>query len=438
MMRKWLSSVAALSVAAAAVCPLPTLAAEYLLGPQDKVRLKIYEWRPSRDTIFEWTALNDDFVVGADGMLFLPFLGQVRAQGTATGDLARSIGGRLMQEMRLGREPDVAVEIVQFRPFYIIGHVTQPGEFAYRPGLTVLQALGIAGGLRTREENLSRLEREVIAGRGDIRLLTLTTVSLLAKKSRLEAEMDAKEEIVFPPELTDRASDATVALLMEQERLIFAVRKEAMTTQLRALRELRDFLHKELTSLEKQLTFHDKQVELVQKELSGVSSLVQRGLAVAPREISLERTVAQLQSDRLAAETSLLRVRQEMSKTENAILEVNNRQANEVAASLRETQMQLGETMRRTDTATQLLYETEVTAPTLLALRERSTRAEPIYKIVRITSNGAEELTAKESTPIEPGDTIKVEIPMPGAAMLALPPASGNNAESIGSDTPLN
>ena len=160
-MRKWLVTVAAASLAAAAACPLPTVAAEYLLGPQDKVRLKVYEWRASRDVIFEWTALNDSFVVGADGTLFLPFVGQIRAQGTAPGDLARAIGDRLMQHMGLGRQPDVAVEVVQYRPFYIVGYVTQPGEFPYRPGLTVLQALGIAGGLRTHEEDMSRLEREV-------------------------------------------------------------------------------------------------------------------------------------------------------------------------------------------------------------------------------------------------------------------------------------
>jgi protein involved in polysaccharide export with SLBB domain len=423
-MRKWLVTVAAVSFAAAA-CPLPTVAAEYLLGPQDKVRLKIYEWRASRDVIFEWTALNDDFVVGADGTLFLPFVGQIRAQGTAPADLARSIGDRLMQHMGLGRKPDVAVEIVQFRPFYIVGHVTQPGEFPYRPGLTVLQALGIAGGLRTREENISRLEREVIAGRGDVGLLALTNVNLLAKKARLESELAGSNEIAFPAELNERANDATVALMMEQERTIFAARKDAMTTQLRALRELREFLEKELVSLEKQLTFHDRQIDLVQQELAGVASLVKKGLAVAPRELSLERTVAQMQGDKLAAETSLLRARQEMSKTDIAILELRNRHANEVAETLRETQMQLNEAVRKADTAVQLLYETEITAPALLASRERSERAKPVYKIVRATSSGTEELTVEETTPIAPGDTVKVEIPLPRSGMAAALPAVG-------------
>ncbi|MER9793227.1 polysaccharide biosynthesis/export family protein [Mesorhizobium sp. M0213] len=429
-MRKWLVRVVAASHVAAA-CPLPTVAAEYLLGPQDKVRLKIYEWRASRDVIFEWTALNDDFVVGADGTLFLPFAGQIRAQGTAPGDLARAISDRLTQHMGLGRQPDVAVEIVQYRPFYIVGHVAQPGEFPYRPGLTVLQAVGIAGGLRTREEDVLRLEREVIAGQGDVGLLALTNVSLLARKARLESELAGSNDISFPAELKNRASNGTVGLTMEQERKIFAVRKDALTTQLRALHELREFLENELVSLEKQLTFHDKRVELVQKELAGVSTLVEKGLAVAPREFSLAGMVAQMQSDRLAAETSLLRVRQEISKTDIEILDLSNRHTSEVAETLRETQLQLNEVGSKVDTAVQLLHETEVTAPALLALRERSERAKPIFKIVRTSDSGTEELTVEETTPVEPGDTVKIEIPLPQSGLAALPAGGSSQAEPI-------
>jgi polysaccharide export outer membrane protein/exopolysaccharide production protein ExoF len=419
---KRLALIGAISIVVAAR-PDPLPAAEYLLGPQDKVRLKIYEWRPSRDVIFEWTALNDEFVVGADGSLFLPFAGQVRAQGTAPGDLARAIADRLMQEMGLGRRPDVAVDIVQFRPFYIVGHVTQPGEFPYRPGLTVLQAIGIAGGLRTREENISRLEREVIAGRGDVGLLELNHISLLARKARLEAELADKKQIAA---LTERSAEGPVALLMQQERLIFEARTEGLRTQLRALSELRDFLEKEFTSLETQLTFHDKQIELVKQELSGVSTLVQKGLAVAPRELSLERTLAQIQSDRLAAETSLLRARQEISRTDISILELRNRRANEVAETLRETQTQLNEITRKADTAVQLLHESEITAPALLAMRTRSQRAQPIYKIVRTTGSGTTEFIADETTPIEPGDSVKIEIPLPQSAISAVYPAGAD------------
>ena len=425
-MRKWLSTVAGISLAAAAACPLPASAAEYILGPQDKVRLKVYEWRASRDVIFEWTALNDSFVVGADGTLFLPFVGQIRAEGTAPGDLARAIGDRLMQRMGLGRPPDVAVEIAQYRPFYIVGNVKLPGEFPYRPGLTVLQALGIAGGLPIREGDVSRLGREFITGEGDVGLLALNNVSLLARKARLQSELAGSDDIAFPSELKDRASNETVALAMDQERKIFAIRKDALATQLRSLRELKDFLQQELASLEKQLTFHDKQIELIQKELAGVSNLVQKGLAVAPRELSLEGTVAQMQSDRLAAETSMLRVRQEMSKTDIEILNLNNQRSNEVAEGLRETQQQLNEVTNKSDTAVQLLHETQVAVPALLALRQSAARAKPIFTIVRPKDGGTDELAAQETTLVEPGDTVKVEIPLPQSGLDSLPAADAS------------
>lgn len=420
-MPKWLATVLGASLTAVVAWPLPASANEYLLGPQDKVRLKVYEWRASRDVIFEWTALNDTFTVGADGTLFLPFVGQIRAEGTAPGDLARSIGDRLMQRMGLGRPPDVAAEIAQYRPFYIVGNVKQPGEFPYRPELTVLQALGIAGGLPVREDDLSRLEREVISGQGDVGLLALDNVSLLARKARLQSELAGADNIAFPSQLTDRASNEAVALAMDQERKIFSIRKDSQAMQLRSLRDLKDFLQQELTSLEQQLTFHDKQIELIQKELAGVSNLVQKGLAVAPRELSLQGTVAQMQSDRLAAETSMLRVKQEMSKTDIEILNLNNQRSSEVAASLRETQQQLNQVASKSDTAVQLLHETQVTAPALLALRQNAAKAKPIFTIVRPKDGGMEELDARETTLVEPGDTVKVEIPLPQSGLDSLP-----------------
>lgn len=409
--RRFVLATALVAATFAAWLPMPAVGAEYLLGPQDRVRLKIYEWRPSRDSIFEWTALNDEFSVSADGSLFLPFVGEVRAEGLTPGEISTDIVARLVGRMGLGHPPDVAVEVVQFRPFYIVGHVTQPGEFPYRPGLTVLQAVSIAGGLRTREDEIGRLEREVIAGRGELSLITLSDLTLRARKARLQAELQDAEEIAFPPVLLDRQHDSAVATMLEQERTVFETRQEGLRTQLRALQELRDTLDKELGSLEQQLTFHDSQIEITRKELSGVTSLVDQGLAVAPRQMSLERSLLQMQSERLSAATGLLRARQELSRTDISMLELRNRHVAEVASSLRDTETQLGEIERRADTTVQLLEESERAAPRLLAMRERAARAEPTYTIVRTSEGRAIELAAEESTAVLPGDTVKVEIP---------------------------
>ena len=124
----------------------------YVLGPQDKLRVKVYEWRASRDSIFAWDALNDVYTVGPDGSVSLPLIGEIKAAGFTTQEVAVFVGESLMRSIGLARPPAAAVEIVQFRPIYVVGKVSQSGEFAYRPGLTVLKALGLAGGLRTRED----------------------------------------------------------------------------------------------------------------------------------------------------------------------------------------------------------------------------------------------------------------------------------------------
>src|SRR5262245_64559726 len=64
---------------------------EYVLGPQDKIRLKVLEWRASRDEVFEWSALNAEYAIGAGGQLSLPIIGEVQAGGKTPKELATTI-----------------------------------------------------------------------------------------------------------------------------------------------------------------------------------------------------------------------------------------------------------------------------------------------------------------------------------------------------------
>ncbi len=142
--------------------PASSPRSQYQLGPQDKVTVKVYEWRPARDEIYEWAAFKGDYVVDAAGTLSLPLLGDVPAEGVGTSDLSKEIAERLKSKMGLMAIPDVTVQVVKFRPFYIVGAVDKPGEFAYRPGLTVLEAYALAGGKPRNALEGARLEREAI------------------------------------------------------------------------------------------------------------------------------------------------------------------------------------------------------------------------------------------------------------------------------------
>jgi polysaccharide export outer membrane protein len=128
--------------AIAAVAPAPLPAAEaasvYLLGSGDRLRI----------VVFGQDGLSNSYIVDAAGNITMPLIGAVPARDTSTSELARVIGARLSNGFI--REPHVAIEVESYRPFFILGEVTYPGQYPYVPNMTVETAVAIAGGFTPR------------------------------------------------------------------------------------------------------------------------------------------------------------------------------------------------------------------------------------------------------------------------------------------------
>ncbi len=387
---------------------------DYRLGPQDKLRMRVYEWRAPIDQIYEWTAMNGEFVVGASGTVSLPLIGDVRAEGRTTNELAKLISEQMAEHVKLRSPPRVALEVSEYRPFFIVGAVAKPGAYPYQPDLTVLRALSVAGGLpRPSEEGFLRLGREVISGRGAVDQLASKTKELLARKARLEAEQNKAEQLVFPQQLAQLKGDTEIARILQQEENIFNARKIALTTQIETLNRLKDYLDSEVSSLGEQVKLKQGELKIVNDELGNVISLVKKGLTPSNRQFSLERLASQISSEKLRLETALLKAKQEISRTDVAIDEARNKSAIEIASQLRETEAELEQTGMQYDTQGKLLYESEIIFPSLLsAKRQKSSNDEPNYTIVRVVDGVSQQLVADEASSVMPGDTIKIELPV--------------------------
>jgi protein involved in polysaccharide export with SLBB domain len=386
-------------------------AVQYQLGPQDKVSIKVYEWRPARDEVYEWTAFKAEYTVNAAGSLSLPLLGEVPVKGLSTSALADDLGQRLQHRMGLLDSPDVTVEVVQYRPFYIMGSVEKPGEYPYRPGLTVLEAFAIAGG-RPRAGLGVRLTRESIATRGELDALDLETQTLHVRLARLKAELDNLDAIAWPDDIESQMAGGPVSSAVRQEQLVFDTRREAYQTQLGALRQLETFLANEVESLQKQLKVHEIEVESVKSEFEMVKKLYKKGLTAAPRKLALQRNMAQVDGERLRLEASLMRARQEISKTKIAIADLQAKRSSEVSSEMQKAHARLDELKGRTRTSKNLLYETEVLAPQMIAAQQSKESVQPIFKIVRQGRALSDERAVSQETVVQPGDTIRVEQPM--------------------------
>jgi polysaccharide biosynthesis/export protein len=120
----------------------------YVLGPNDRIRLKVYGEAD----------ITGEYEVDGNGQVSIPLAGHVRAAGLTTKQLERSIASALSNG--IVRDPRVNVEIALYRPYYILGEVKKGGEFPYRLGLTVMDAVASAGGFTYRaNENKVYLRR---------------------------------------------------------------------------------------------------------------------------------------------------------------------------------------------------------------------------------------------------------------------------------------
>ena len=122
------------------LAPLPDYKSEgYRLGGGDQIRIITYGEEQ----------LTGEFRVDDAGNVSLPLLGGVQARGLSPQQLAAAISTELRQRNLL-RDPSVSVEILAYRPVFILGEVAKPGQYPYQPGMTVLTAVAVAGGFTYR------------------------------------------------------------------------------------------------------------------------------------------------------------------------------------------------------------------------------------------------------------------------------------------------
>ncbi|KKO47055.1 capsular biosynthesis protein [Arsukibacterium ikkense] len=110
----------------------------YLLGAGDKISIRVF----GQDDLALKTQLTDS------GTINYPFLGSIKATGLTLKQLEQLIYQGLAGDYLIA--PSVFVGIDEYRPFYIHGEVKKPGAYFYQPGMTVNQAVALAGGLTER------------------------------------------------------------------------------------------------------------------------------------------------------------------------------------------------------------------------------------------------------------------------------------------------
>jgi polysaccharide biosynthesis/export protein len=107
---------------------------QYILGSGDHVRV----------TVYGETDLSGEYAIDGNGYIALPLVGDVKAAGLSAPQLQTAVENAYGSGYL--NEPRVAVEVTTYRPFTIIGQVTRPGQYSYVNGMSIVNAVAMAGG----------------------------------------------------------------------------------------------------------------------------------------------------------------------------------------------------------------------------------------------------------------------------------------------------
>jgi protein involved in polysaccharide export with SLBB domain len=113
---------------------------EYKLGPGDRLGI----------TVFGEETITGEYDVDSQGTISLPLAGRISVKDMTTQQFESALTNRLARG--LVTNPQVAVAVVKYRPFYILGEVKNPGAYPYYSGATVLNAVALAGGYTYRAQ----------------------------------------------------------------------------------------------------------------------------------------------------------------------------------------------------------------------------------------------------------------------------------------------
>lgn len=366
----------------------------YLLGTGDKLRV----------TVFGEPDLSGEFEVSATGTLSLPLIGAVSTVDRTLEDLEASIIAKLKDGYL--KNPKIAVEVLEYRPFYILGDVKNSGSYPYVSGMTVLNAIALAGGNFLSEDDAVRLRLELTRAREQLELLRGEYRAASARQARLVAERDGRKRIAFPKALIRAKDDPAVAEIINGENRLFKARREALVGGIDVLQSKKSQSRELIAALDAQMAADGKQLELVRMELADIEQLLKKGHARKTQYTSKQRAAAGIEGDQLENLALIARVKQDIGELDIRVMNLRNAQLKEVMDELQEVQRRISSLKHRLQAATEVMRQTEAKAGRASAsMLARETFA---IRITRNSATGPEEFEASESTPVFPGDIIKV------------------------------
>lgn len=355
--------------------------------------------------------------VQLDGSISYPNLGRLAVIGTTIAETQRAIQTALSSQMfrqRLadGRELTITVEpreisavVVEYRPVYVDGDVSRPGEQTYRPLMTVRQAISVAGGYDLLRFGTKTPAADVADARGEYEAVTADLAKETANIGRIRRELGEKDATLGPstagaalPQHVLRDLQKSQADLLDSEQGDYARERTFLKRGLDQLAAQSDILSRQQKDEEKGL-------KIDTEELERLTELLGRGATIAQR-VTDARRAALLSSTRALQTTAQLM--QATRQREEFMRQL------ERLDDLRRAKL-LTDLSDRIAKAQQLQARARALNLKMAGLAAKpqddfGARRLPVIQIIRRNADGHERLPAHEDSELRPGDVVEVAL----------------------------
>lgn len=386
--------------------PITALTESYRIGPGDLLMLRVLEWQPLENRTVEWEAMRGELPVDSDGMVNVPFIGQISAQSLPPAQLGKIVTERLQERLGISSSLDAVVSVETYQPVYISGAIRNPGQYPFRPGLTAIQLIAQSGG-SALDQGGTIDARDMLNREGSMSLLSLEGERLTIRRAMLQAAIDGQDEVALPaaPE-----GGAWPQQVVESENEVLRLRRQRRVRELAALDDQILLLNNEVEALVGRSEALERLQEIAQREYENVQSLAQRGLAAGARVAETERSIALAEAQLLDISTAMLRARQGITLAEAEKVALGDRELIEDTRELQQVEENLGRVLTGLDTQQRIsLAETGMFVREGM-LDDDPAPPDPIVTIRRATDGEMISLSGLESL-LEPGDVVEVTMP---------------------------
>jgi len=395
-------------LASCLLCSVTAARAEYHLDVGDVIEISVA-------TVPE---LQRRVPISLDGSISFPLLGTVVVAGLAPSQAQATIQAALANkifQLRLsdGRSKNVVIDpnevtatVVEYRPIYVNGDVSRPGEHPYRLLMTVRQAVALSGGYDTIRFRMSDPILDLAGLKSEYKSLWIEFAKERVHVWRLKTELGDTNDPDQTP-LTD------VPLPQSDLSEIARLETESLKVRLADHQREKEFLQRaikqgsdQIKALSEQQQKEEQGVQSDVEELQRDLDLYKKGTLISPRVTDARRAVLLSSTRKLQTVVQLMQLEKQQDEVQRKLEQLDDRRRMEAIGELQEAGVKLSEIRAKLQGVEDKIQYTGL----LRSQLARSERNVPEIAIIRKSEKGPRRLAATEESELQPGDVVEVAL----------------------------